>query len=44
MSHVAAHCNPADPDVPAIGDELAAGRALIGLGNRLVQMAETEVD
>jgi len=21
MSHVTAHCNPADPDVPAIGDD-----------------------
>lgn len=39
-----AHRNPADPDVPEIGDELAAGRALIDLGNRLVRLADAEVD
>lgn len=39
-----AHRNPVDPDVPAIGDELAAGRALIDAGNRLVRMAEAEAD
>ncbi|GAA1988470.1 dsRBD fold-containing protein [Catenulispora subtropica] len=36
--------NPADPDVPAIGDGFAAGRALIDLGNRLIRMADAEVD
>ena len=35
--------NPVDPSVPEIGDELAAGRALIELGRRLVDAAATDV-
>jgi hypothetical protein len=35
--------NPRDRAVPEIGDELAAGRALIDLGHRLVQLAATEI-
>lgn len=35
--------NPADPDVPEIGDELAAGRALIELGERLVRAAGEDI-
>jgi hypothetical protein len=35
--------NPRDRAVPEIGDELAAGRALIHLGHRLVQLANAEV-
>ncbi|MFK4147772.1 dsRBD fold-containing protein [Streptomyces sp. NPDC004065] len=31
--------NPYDPDVPEIGDELAAGRALIALGQNLLRAA-----
>lgn len=31
--------NPADPEVPQIGDELAVERALIELGERLVRAA-----
>jgi hypothetical protein len=38
-----AHRNPADLDVPAIGEELAAGRALIELGNRLVDRAASDI-
>ncbi len=36
--------NPADPDVPAIGEELAAARALSDLANELVHEAATAVE
>lgn len=36
--------NPADPDIAKIGDELAAGRALVGLGNRLIALAELDAE
>lgn len=36
--------NTRDPNVAHIGDELAVGRALIALGNRLVFMAELDVE
>jgi hypothetical protein len=42
--HGAAHCNPADTDVPEIGDELAAGRALHDLARRLVNTAEGDIE
>jgi hypothetical protein len=35
--------NPRDRAVPEIGDELAAGRALIDLGHRLVQLANADI-
>lgn len=35
--------NPRDRLVPEIGDELAAGRALIDLGGRLVQLAAADI-
>lgn len=35
--------NPADVEVPEIGDELAVGRALIELGERLVRAAGEDV-
>lgn len=35
--------NPRDRAVPEIGDELAAGRALIDLGHRLVQIANADI-
>ena len=41
--HGAAHRNPADMDVPEIGDELAAGRALHDLGRQLVDVAEGDI-
>ncbi|MFE2569558.1 dsRBD fold-containing protein [Streptomyces mirabilis] len=41
--HGTAHCNPEDADVPAIGDELAAGRALHDLGQQLVSTAERDI-
>ncbi|MEZ7007530.1 DUF1876 domain-containing protein [Streptomyces sp. AD55] len=42
--HGVAHRNPVDPDVPEIGDELAAGRALHDLGRQLVDSAEHDLD
>ncbi|EMF26716.1 DUF1876 domain-containing protein [Streptomyces pseudogriseolus] len=42
--HGAAHRNPADTDVPEIGDELAAGRALRDLGSQLLDIAERDVE
>jgi hypothetical protein len=35
--------NPRDRTVPEIGDELAAGRALIDLSSRLVQLAAADI-
>ncbi|QER88148.1 DUF1876 domain-containing protein [Streptomyces tendae] len=42
--HGTAHRNPADTDVPEIGDELAAGRALRDLGRHLLDIAEQDVE
>ncbi|GAA2717082.1 MULTISPECIES: DUF1876 domain-containing protein [Streptomyces] len=39
-----ARCAPGDADVPAIGDEFAAGRALRDLGDRLLEAAEKDVE
>lgn len=36
--------NPADSDVPEIGDELAAGRALHDLARRLLTAAEGDIE
>ena len=41
--HGTAHCNPGDTDVPEIGDELAAGRALQDLARQLVSTAERDI-
>ena len=38
-----ARLDPHDADVPEIGDELAVGRALAGLADRLLQTAEEDV-
>lgn len=38
-----AHRRPEDADVPVIGDEVAAGRALIALGNELLRSAEHDL-
>ncbi|MER5434100.1 DUF1876 domain-containing protein [Streptomyces sp. NPDC002588] len=40
----AAHCHPADTDVPEIGDELAAGRALNDLARQLLKTAEHDIE
>ncbi|GAA2635547.1 MULTISPECIES: DUF1876 domain-containing protein [Streptomyces] len=37
--HGTAHCNPVDEDVPEIGDELAAARALEDLAAQLKRFA-----
>ncbi|KAB1139870.1 DUF1876 domain-containing protein [Streptomyces luteolifulvus] len=42
--HGAAHRNPVDADVPEIGDELAAGRAMHDLGRQLVDIAERDIE
>ena len=39
-----ARLSPSDPDVPSIGDELAAGRALLGLAQQLIEAATTEIE
>lgn len=41
--HGTAHCNPADANVPEIGDELAAGRAMIDLAHQLLESAERDI-
>ncbi|WP_340375264.1 DUF1876 domain-containing protein [Streptomyces sp. SS7] len=42
--HGDAHCHPADADVPEIGDELAAGRALNDLAHQLLHAAERDIE
>ncbi|MEU3253737.1 DUF1876 domain-containing protein [Streptomyces sp. NPDC006997] len=42
--HGSAHCHPADTDVPAIGDELAAGRAMRDLARQLLNSAERDIE
>lgn len=42
--HGVAHRNPADQDVPEIGDELAAGRAMQDLGHQLVDIAGRDIE
>ncbi|MEV7323272.1 DUF1876 domain-containing protein [Streptomyces sp. NPDC093970] len=39
-----AHCHPADRNVPEIGDELAAGRAMTALGQQLLNTAERDIE
>ncbi|MFF8606936.1 DUF1876 domain-containing protein [Streptomyces sp. NPDC015346] len=39
-----ARCNPADVDVPVIGDELAAGRAMKDLAAQLMREANREME
>lgn len=39
-----AHRSPHDSDVPRIGDELAAGRALHDLGRQLLQATEEDIE
>jgi hypothetical protein len=38
-----AHLHPADEDIPEIGDELAAARALSDLGHRLLLAAAADI-
>jgi len=39
-----ARCEPQEFDVPEIGDEIAAARALIALGGKLLHTGETDVE
>ena len=39
-----ARCSPDDADVPEIGDELAAGRAMHDLGEQLLIAAERDIE
>ncbi|MCB5180859.1 DUF1876 domain-containing protein [Streptomyces antimicrobicus] len=41
--HGTARCNPADADVPEIGDELAAARAMQDLGAQLKRLAFSDM-
>ena len=41
--HGLSYRNPRDPDVPEIGDELAAARALSELSHRLVEAAAENI-
>lgn len=42
--HGSAHCHPADRNVPEIGDELAAGRAVRNLAQQLLNIAERDIE
>ncbi|WP_329239033.1 DUF1876 domain-containing protein [Streptomyces canus] len=42
--HGTAHCHPADANVPEIGDELAAGRAMNDLAGQLRKTAERDIE
>ncbi|NXY93011.1 DUF1876 domain-containing protein [Streptomyces sp. BR123] len=42
--HGTAHCNPADADVPEIGDELAAARAMEDLSAQLKRLAQGDME
>ena len=42
--HGAAYRSPTDPDVPEIGDEVAAGRALRDLARQLLDIAERDIE
>ncbi|MFI9150629.1 DUF1876 domain-containing protein [Streptomyces sp. NPDC053367] len=42
--HGTAHCHPADANVPEIGDELAAGRAMKDIAQQLLNTAERDIE
>lgn len=42
--HGTAHCHPTDTNVPEIGEELAAGRAMRDLAQRLLDAAEHDIE
>lgn len=39
-----ARCNPTDQDVPQIGDELAAARALSDLAHKLIDKTASDIE
>ncbi|WP_255946320.1 DUF1876 domain-containing protein [Streptomyces odontomachi] len=44
VGHGLARCNPKDRDVPEIGDELAAGRAIRDLAHQLLGTAQRDIE
>ncbi len=42
-AHGSAHCHPEDSNVPEIGDELAAGRAMNDLAQQLLSIAQRDI-
>ncbi|MFJ8632380.1 DUF1876 domain-containing protein [Streptomyces sp. NPDC093568] len=42
--HGSAHCSPTDMNVPEIGDELAASRAMNDLSQQLLDVAERDIE
>ncbi|GGW49363.1 hypothetical protein GCM10010503_27760 [Streptomyces lucensis JCM 4490] len=42
-SRAEAHRSPQDREVPEIGDELAAGRALVAMGHLLMRAAQGDI-
>lgn len=42
--HGTARCSPEDRDVPAIGDEIAAGRALRDLAGQVLRVADDDLE
>lgn len=42
--HGTARCNPQDVDVPEIGDELAASRAMHDLAEQLMRVADRDLE
>ncbi|MDI9885027.1 DUF1876 domain-containing protein [Streptomyces sp. HNM0645] len=42
--HGTARCNPQDVDVPEIGDELAASRAMSDLARQLMRVADQDLE
>ncbi|MFF2008503.1 DUF1876 domain-containing protein [Streptomyces sp. NPDC058195] len=42
--HGVARCNPQDVDVPVIGDDLAAGRAMKDIAAQLMKAADKEME
>lgn len=44
VGHGVAHCNPQDVDIPVIGDELAASRAMKDVAVQLMRAADRELE
>ncbi|MER6502089.1 DUF1876 domain-containing protein [Streptomyces sp. NPDC001455] len=44
VGHGVARCNPQDVDIPAIGDELAASRAMKDVAAQLMKAADEELE
>ncbi|MGW3624042.1 DUF1876 domain-containing protein [Streptomyces sp. NPDC000880] len=42
--HGVARCNPQDVDIPTIGDELSASRAMKDLAQQLMRAADTDLE